>query len=223
MKSLLFQVVIHATVLCFSVKGNAELVPLDTPLKNRGFEQIKYKRGVRAYKHRSSSNIRIGAEGVLPVPLPAVEKALIDFERQVGRVARLKESRVLDRGPGWLLVYQRLNLPVINDRDFVLYVKRSIKDNVTIIDFHVVKKKGMAPRKGIVRVKLHEGAWQLKPTSDGQGTFARFVTTIDLGGMLPKWMARSGAGRELPRLFSAICKMACNPIERSGTCLSKCR
>jgi len=216
---------VAASVLSIFIACNvwAQLVPLGTPLKNRGYEQIKFKRGVRAYKHRSSSNIRIGAEGVMAAPLPEVEKALFDFERQVGKVDRLVESKILARGENWLVVYQRLNLPMINDRDFVLFVRRSIADNITTIAFHVVSKRGPAPRKGVVRVKLHQGAWQLRPTSDGEGTYARFLTTIDLGGMLPKWMARAGAGSELPRLFSAICKMACNPSQRSGTCLSKCR
>jgi hypothetical protein len=59
-----------------------------------------------------------------------------------------------------------------------------------------------------VRVTRHDGQWELMSSQDGKATFARCEFRINLGGMVPLWMAKAGAGREIPQLFSEICRLS---------------
>jgi hypothetical protein len=198
--------------------ARAERNPLPPYLHDGKFEQIADKRGVKVYKHRSSDIIRIGAQAVFPTPPRRVQRALLDYHRQVGKIARLSEARVLGRGEGQLHVYQRLNLPVISDRDFVLEVRYGRQRGDTLwLAYRAVTDRGPPPRGGVVRVSHHRGSWELQPARGGKATRVTFQTSIDLGGWLPKWMARAGAGRELPELFAAICRLS-RPDARQGRC-----
>jgi hypothetical protein len=170
----------------------------------RSFDKIKAERGVSVYKHRHSKLIHVGAIGRLPHSPELVQRVLLDYGRQKGRIARVSESRVIERGPNWLLVYQRLNLPVISDRDFVLQVSWGQSGKVRWIRYQAVKHGGPAPRDDAVRLTHHVGTWLLRPVNGGQSTEARLEVRIDLAGWLPRWLARSGAGKELPGVYSDI-------------------
>lgn len=197
--------------------ARAERVPLMPYLSSSAFETIAQEKGVRVYKHRSSEIIRIGAEGLFPAPPERVKQALLDYSRQVGAIERLSEARVLSRGERSLYVYQRLNLPVIDDRDFVLNVRHGADGDKRWVSYWAVTDRGPPPRDGVVRVTNHRGTWVLEPADDGHATRVRYQVSIDLGGLLPRWMARAGAGRELPALFGAICRLS-RPDRRHGRC-----
>jgi hypothetical protein len=195
----------------------AELTPLDVSLESKGFQLIGQAHGVKQYKHRTAKNVRIAAEGVIPAPLADVREMVLDYRRQEGKVDRVGSSRVLRQGPGWLLVYQRLKLPVVSDRDFTLRVTWGAAPDHQWVIFDAANSLGPPPVRGVVRVAEHSGSWQLKPVEGGRSTWARFQTRIDLGGSLPHWLARSGAGKELPTLFGNICRLV-DARKRSRAC-----
>jgi hypothetical protein len=211
-----------ALVIMVPSVGWAERTPQTIPLSKAGFERIAFRKGVAVYKHKTSDIIRLGADARIDAPVSDVLKAVLDYPGQVGKIARLSESRVLRRGKSWLLVYQRLNLPVISDRDFTLFVRWGKRGEVTWVEYRTALRHGPPPRSGVVRVTRHEGSWQLKPARSGRSTRARFQVLIDMGGWLPRWLARSGSGKELPELFVAIRKMVFRPDYRSALCTSKC-
>lgn len=182
----------------------ADPIPQKVQLLTRGFEHIATKHGVRVYKHIKSPIIRLGADGILNAPVKRVFATLLDYKRQVGVIDRLSESKVIARGSHYLIVYQRLNLPVISDRDFSLRVWWTRQDGVTTIRYVAMRNKGAGGHNGAVHVKHHEGSWQLQPIRGGLATQARFEVTIDMGGWLPRWLAKSGSGKEVPQLFKAI-------------------
>lgn len=194
--------------------ARAERVPFRVKLTDRNFEQIAQKKGVTVWQHKESSIIRLGAEGRFLAPPDVVARVLLDYPAQKGRIARVTESRVLARSAKDLFVYQHLNLPVISDRDFILHVRWGEEGDVRWIEFNARKDKGPKPRKGIVRVTKHEGSWQLRPISGGRGTFVRFMVMIDMSGWLPKWLARSGSGKEIPNLFEAVGRMVQERLSR---------
>jgi hypothetical protein len=195
----------------------AELTPLGVSLESQGFALVGQSHGVKQYKHRTAKIVRIAAEGVIPAPLAEVREMVLDYKRQEGKVDRVSHSQVLRQGSGWLLVYQRLKLPVIADRDFTLRVTWGGAPESQWVVFDAANAQGPAPRRGVVRVSEHSGSWQLKAIDGGRATWARFQTRIDLGGSLPQWLARSGAGKELPTLFSNICRLV-DPRKRSRPC-----
>jgi START domain len=204
---LLFWALIVTTALTPRVAaGFAEQTPLEVSFAERGFSKIASKQGVSVYKHRSADNIRIGADGRVAASPWQVLAAVLDYRHQVGVIDRLSESRVLARGRDWMLVYQRLNLPVISDRDFVLRVRwGQAADGTVWVRYRAVRSpRAPAPKSGVVRITHHQGSWQLRPLAVGTATQVRFQLSIDLSGWLPKWMARAGAGKELPALFGSV-------------------
>jgi hypothetical protein len=214
---------IHLGVLLTTLvaaPASARHVPLGRDLGKAGYEQIANKKGVKVYKHRTSRTIRIGADGRIPASPQQILDALLDYEDQVGKIDRLSESRVLKRGPNYMIVYQRLNLPVISDRDFTLHVKWWKKDGVTYVSYRALKGRGPGPRDGVVRVTDHSGTWQIKPVNGCRLSHVRFQVGIDLSGWLPLWMARSGAGKELPDLYTSVNRMISSKSTRRMACIS---
>lgn len=188
--------------------AHAEWIPISNSLTPHGFERIAQRRGITVYKHARSAVIRLGAEGRIPYPPAEVERVLLDYRRQVGNIARLSEARVLKQGNRWLQVYQRLNLPVISDRDFTLHVTwGKSRQGLRWIRYRSSTAAGPAPRKGVVRVSDHRGSWQLKSMEGGRATWARFQVRIDLAGLLPRWLAKSGSGKEVPEVFFSLNKL----------------
>jgi hypothetical protein len=191
-----------------SSRAVGDAAPPRIELPRQGFELIAKARGVAVYKNDTSDAVWIGAVGLIPVPPEQVYAALLEYERQVGKIGRVSEATVLSRGPNDFFVYERLNLPVISDRDFVLRVTHGEDVTRRWITYRAVTGRGPGPRQGIVRVVRHDGEWELISTKDGKATLARCEFRINLGGMLPLWMAKAGAGRELPQLYSEICKLS---------------
>jgi hypothetical protein len=193
--------------------GHADRVPLSSPFQQHGYEKISERDGVTVFKHRSASEIRLGAEARLAAAPDDVEAALLDYPGQVGQIKRLSESRVLAYGTRWLRVYQRLNLPVIDDRDFTLQVTWGHDRDVRWIDYRAIPA-GPPPRRGVVRVSLHEGSWQLRPLDGGRATLVRFTVRMDMGGWVPRWMVRGSAAKELPALFGSVRGLLARSPER---------
>jgi len=209
--------------LGFSVMAPLSSVALgDSPppsieLPRQGFELIAKAHGVTVYKNNSADVIWIGAVGFIPAPPERVFQALLAYESQVGKIGRVSEATVLSRDVGGLVVYERLNLPIISDRDFILRVAHGQDLARRWITYRAVSDHGPGPRDGIVRVVRNSGEWELVPTEDGKATVARCEFRINLGGMLPLWMAKAGAGREVPQLFTDICRLSLGS-GKEGTC-----
>jgi len=183
-----------------------EMIPMSVPLTSRGFEHIGRDYGVDVYQHRNSKIICIAGEGRIAAPPELVRRTLLDYERHPAMLDRVAVSRILNRAEHRMLVYQRLDLPLISDRDFNLQVRWGQHRRLHWIHYRS-SPYGVSPQPGVVRVLHHRGSWQLMATPDGRSTFARYQSSIDLAGLLPSWMARSGAGDEVPELFVAIRKM----------------
>lgn len=191
--------------------------PSQIDLPRQGFVQIAKTRGVVVYKNNSSDVIWIGAVGIIPAPPDKVYQALLEYDRQAGKIIRVSEATVLSRDQDSLFVYQRLNLPIISDRDFVLRVTHGQDLTRRWIRYQAVSDQGPGPRPGIVRVTRNTGAWELLPTQGGNATIARCEFRISLGGILPLWMAKSRAGNEIPQLYSDICKLSLGS-GKAGSC-----
>lgn len=180
--------------------------PFGKPFERAGFERIAKRKGVKVYKHKTSSIIHLGAEGVINAPPAQVAEALLAYEKQIGVIKRLSKSKVLLRTKSSMTVYQRLNLPIISDRDFTLRVWWGQRGKVSWIRYEA-QPNGLGGLDGAVHVKNHSGSWQLKPLNGGAATLCRFEVSIDMAGWLPRWMAKSGSGKEVPEVFGSIRKL----------------
>lgn len=200
-------------VAALGLLGTSGMIPVDVPLMDRGFVPVAREDGVTVYKLPGSEHITLAAEGRFAAPPDKVRKALLDYPDHVGRVPHLAFSRVLDRGPGWLLVYQRLVLSVISDRDFTLLVRWGADGDVLWTEFRVANHRGPGPQEGYVRMPVHTGSWQLKPILEGKATHARYQVTLDMGGMLPRWMANTSRDFGVPELFNTFRRALAESIQ----------
>lgn len=176
-------------------------------LTARGFELVVDTDGVTVFRDTRAETIRLVAEGRIEAPPVAVRAALLDYERHVGVVSRLAESRVLERGPASLLVYQRLSLPVVSDRDMALRVTWGGAPTKSWIAFEAVREGGPAATDGVVRLTRYTGRWQLQAVDGGRATRARLSMDMDMGGSLPPRLASANAGQDVPALYAAITRL----------------
>jgi len=185
-------------------------------LRARGYEPVTEEGGVSVFRQAQSDTIRLVAEGRFAAPPERVRAALLDYERHVGCVARLAESRVLARDDDSLLVYQRLSLPVVADRDMTLRVTWGAEAGGSWIAYRAVTGEGPACPEGVVRLTRYRGRWQLRPADGGRATVARLSVDMDMGGSLPPRLAAANAGQDLPALYAAISSLL-DPADAAAT------
>ncbi len=174
-------------------------------LAQEGYERIGERAGVVVYK-RPGHAIDLAAEGDVDAPPAVVQKVLTDYPSHPKWVHGLRVSRVLDRQDHTLDVYQRLDLPMLDDRDFALHVTWGEAGTTRFVRFATANQKAPPLPDGVVRIPLHQGSWVLEPIDGGRRTHALYRFEMELGGHLPMWMARGRAAKDVPALFDAVRK-----------------
>jgi hypothetical protein len=180
--------------------------PPSSGLIGEGFVFLGEERGVRVYRREKRPGLELAAEGKIGAAPERVRRVLVDYPSHPRWQKHLKENRVLAFGDGSLDVYQRLSLPVLDDRDFTLHVTWGKDIDVAWTRFVVANDRGPAPVNGVVRVTAQEGGWRLEPVDAGTATHAVYRCYIDLAGSFPAWMGKGQATSDLPELFENITK-----------------
>jgi hypothetical protein len=173
-------------------------------LSQEGFQILREDKGVKVYARNHRHAIELGAEGFIDAPPSVVRAVLLDYTSHPRWVQGLAESRILRRGADSLEVYQRLKLPIIDDRDFTIHVSWGDDGGVEWLKFSTANGGGPKPIDGVVRVRLNEGGWRLHGVDGDKATFAVYKFTLDLGGSLPPWLGRGRAGKDIVKLFERI-------------------
>jgi hypothetical protein len=207
-RSQLFGLVAAAATALAAAPASAD-GPAPAPssaLASEGFVQIADEHGVRVYRREKRAGIELAAEGRIGASPDRVRKVLIDYPAHQRWQKHLKENKILGRGEGFLDVYQRLDLPMIDDRDFCLHVTWGDEGPVAWMRFAATPGIGPPPVKGVVRVTQHEGGWRLEPVEGGAATHAVYRFYLDLAGSFPAWMAKGQAASDLPDLFAKVTK-----------------
>lgn len=174
----------------------------------RGFKHVGGKDGVEVFRNMASRVIDLYSEGDIAAPPSVVRDVLLDYDNASKVTDHVAESRVIDKNDHEIIVYQRLKLPVITDRDVTLRATWGQRGQALTMQYAVDNSRGPAPRDGIVRLSTLQGTWLLEPTSGGAATHARYHVQIDLAGSVPKWMVSGGAAKNIPKLFVGMRKQA---------------
>jgi hypothetical protein len=169
-------------------------------LAQDGFQPIRTEHGVKVYLRAQKHAIELGAEGFFDAPPEVVRRVLLDYGNHPRWLRTLAESRVLRRDASSLDVYQRLKLPIIDDRDYTLHVTWGDDADGKWLRFSTVN--GVAPQAHVIRVKLNEGSWRFYDA--GGRTWAVYRFKLDLGGSIPAWLGRGRAAKELAKLFADV-------------------
>ena len=173
-------------------------------LASEGFEPLGERRGVKVHRRQPKAGIELAVEGVLAGSPERVLRVLTDYAAHARWQKRLEEQRILASGDSFVDVYERLDLPVLSDRDFVVHVTWGAEGELRWMRFVAATSGGPPPVDGVVRVTTHSGSWRLEPTSGGTKTYAVYRFHLDLAGSFPSWLGSGRATDELPDLFDNI-------------------
>jgi hypothetical protein len=178
--------------------------PNEGTLADEGFTLISDEHGVKVYRREKRPGIELAAVGDIAASPEQVRRVLIDYPSHPRWQPRLAENRVLASGEGSLDVYQRLSLPVLDDRDFTLHVTWGSEGEVLWMRFASAPDRGPPAVSGVVRVVDHDGGWRLEPRASGQRTHAVYRFHLDLAGSFPSWMGKGRAADDVTHLFDNI-------------------
>jgi hypothetical protein len=180
------------------------MVPLVVGGAVPGYKHVGGHSGVEVYRQMQSPDIDLLAEGDIDAPPSMVRDIVLDYQNASKLSDHVAESRVLSAKAGETVVYQRLKLPVVSDRDFTLRTVYGERNGMMWTRFVVDNSRGPEQRDQIVRVSTLNGGWDLTPTHDGHGTHAVYRVRINLAGSVPRWMVSGGAAKDLPKLFEGV-------------------
>jgi hypothetical protein len=186
--------------------AEAPAPPPATSFAGEGFALIADEKGVKVYRREKRPGIELAAEGNIAASPERVGRVLLDYPNHRRWQKHLKENRILGRGDGFLDVYQRLDLPVLDDRDFTLHVTWGEEGAIPWMRFATANGLGPPPVSGVVRVTQHEGGWRLEPIDGGKATHAVYRFYLDLAGSFPAWMGKGQAASDVPELYANIAK-----------------
>jgi ribosome-associated toxin RatA of RatAB toxin-antitoxin module len=164
----------------------------------------------RVYEHK--------VESIIQAPPERVWEVLRDTKGYSEFMPYVAESRVVGEKGNWRLVYQRLDPPVLDDRDYTVQI-HAIPDperGVYEQTFEIAPRAGPAPRDGVVRVRLATGRWRIEPTANGSTRIVYQLIT-DPGGWVPRWFVNLAQKQALPGVIDALRQRATDPKYRKDT------
>jgi hypothetical protein len=168
------------------------------------FKHVGGRNGVEVYRQMASPVIDLLAEGDIEAPPSVVRDVVLDYPNASKVTDNVGESRVLQKSDKEIIVYQRLKLPIISDRDFTLRATWGAYGQILTTRFSVDNSRGPEEHDGVVRLSTLQGGWDLQPIRGGAATHARYRVQIDLAGDVPKWMVSGGAAKNLPKVFEGV-------------------
>ena len=165
-------------------------------------------------RHAGSALKEFRSIGEIDAPSSAVFAVLDDPEAYPRFMPYTSECRILQRMKNGLITYQRLDLPLVSDRDYTLrseYSKKPGPDGpIYRIQWRPANDLGPAPQAGVERVKICEGSWLMEPTGD-ETTRLTYSVYSGTGGAIPAFLANSGSQIAIRKIFEAIRKEARAP------------
>lgn len=157
---------------------------------------------------------------------PAEVRAVLIDEAYARRAKYIDEYRTIDKpAPNVVIRYTRLGLPIVDDRDYFIEITRE-KDLAPDGSgtFHSVWKPwglDRPSRKGVVRVTINSGYWDVTPADGGAHARVEYYLQFDPGGSMPGWVVDEGNRRILPDVLRGIEKEALRRREADQQAPSK--
>lgn len=183
---------------------------------SEGWKLASQSKDVAIYSRpRAGSGLKeFRAIGSISAPTGTVHAVIDDLENYSNFMPYTLECRLLKRESDSIITYQRLSPKICGDRDYTLRVSEkswpSPQGLIYLNRWEPANDLGPAEKKGVVRVKICDGAWLLEP--DGAiKTRATYSIYTDTGGMIPAFIANSASRVGISKLFEAVRKQVKNP------------
>lgn len=198
------------------ILATATLATAEPGANDTAWKEESTGHGVTIYSrtHPGTSLKEFKAVGEIESASPVVFAVIDDTEAYPTFMPYTVECRILKRDGDQVLTYQRLDLPLVSDRDYTLHSKHErwlgpAGKNYRI-HWEAANDLGPARKAGVQRVRFCEGGWLLEP--DGAGsTRATYSIFTDSGGALPAFIANNGSRIAIRKIFEAVRQQVKNP------------
>ncbi len=190
---------------------------LAVPANTNPWDEVKNADGLRVWaRDVPGSNIReVKAETDVAVAPERVWEVLADIEHYTEFMPYVLEARVLAPHETGHFEYQRIDPPLVDQRDYTLRVTRTA--NPALGEWRhswvPANDRGPAAKNGVVRVTIAEGYWQLNRI-DATHTKVTYWLYTDPGGSIPAFVANKANTTSVPDLLGAVKHRALNPAWR---------
>ena len=111
-----------------------------------------------------------------------------------GDMETLKRREMLRDTENELLIYDQIKTPIVQDRDYVIEVKRIYRPDSRRTEFRcaTVTGVGPAPAPGHVRIPIIRAGWMVEPS--GSGARITYYAYSEPGGYITALIARGAQG-----------------------------
>lgn len=170
---------------------------------------------------RDGSDIKeVRGVGVIDAPAWVLKNVIDDVAHYKDFMPYTKESTIISTHDGYVVSYQRLATPVVDDRDYTIKIFDESREDVNgrIIwknRWSEANKLGPAVKPGVARVAVNEGYWILEDHDGGARTKATYYVYTSPGGNIPTFVANMANNQAVPELFRAVSKASKNPRFKS--------
>ena len=175
------------------------------------WEQVASSDGITVFSRtRDDSAIpEVKAEAVVDAPPAAVWEVVRDYEAQTRTMPYTEVARVLSREAGdkSLLLYTVIKAPLAARRDLTVRITDESQwqgGQGFLKARWSASETGPAPVDGIVRVRLNDGYWLLRPREGGARTHVTYYLYTDPGGSVPRWIVNQANRSSLPEIVRAL-------------------
>lgn len=156
----------------------------------------------------------VWAQGEIAAPLQDIQATLVNPGNFKNFMPYLKGSWEIHKpeADGSVYVYTQLDFPMLTDRDYVVRVwldEGVTADGTGAFRQHWVAVPDKIPsRANLIRVRVNDGSWDIRPLGDGRRCWAIYKFAIDPGGWVPAWAANMGNEQGVTQTYKAIEKEA---------------
>ena len=107
-------------------------------------------------------------------------------------VPNVKDLRVLRQSEDEVVVYERVKIPVAQDRDYVLRLTKKVDAATRVYEVKAegASELGPPPPRGVVRMTRLSSVFGVRPGRDG-GSDITYTSFGDPAGSLPAWIIRA--------------------------------
>ena len=154
--------------------------------------------------------------GSFDAPSWVIKNVIDDVVHYKDFMPYTKASEVLSRGDGFIVSYQRISTPIIDDRDYTIKIYDESREDAAgkVIwknRWSQANKLGPPLVDGAVRIDINEGYWLLEELDGGRRTRATYYIYTNPGGGLPAFIINAANAQALPDLYKAVAKAAADP------------
>ncbi len=141
---------------------------------------------------------------------------LLDIPRQPDWIYNTKQARIVEQiAANEIIFYSLVSLPwPVASRDYVSHFTITRKNDITILDSHVVPET-LPHVPGVIRVEKSHAHWEIRDISDDEVEIT-YVLRFDPGGEVPPWLTNIFVTTGPLSTFSNLKEMVKKPEYRNA-------